>query len=99
MLPQDVELFDGSLVDNIARFGEVDQAKVEAAQPRWDCMNDRGAAGYDTEIGDEVAFFRRATPASPSPGRFTVTAFIVLDEPNSSLDEAGSSLCCIRCSG
>ena len=54
-LPQDVELFDGSLADNIARFGEVDRAKVEAAAEAVGLHELIMALpnGYDAEIGDE----------------------------------------------
>jgi ATP-binding cassette subfamily C exporter for protease/lipase len=54
-LPQEVELFDGALAENIARFGEVDMAKVEAAA-RAVGIHDMIMAlpdGYRTNIGDD----------------------------------------------
>ncbi len=56
-LPQDIELFDGSIAENIARFGEVDAEKVIAAA-RLAGIHDmvlQFVNGYDTRIGGDVA--------------------------------------------
>ena len=52
-LPQDVELFEGTISENIARFGEVDSEKVVAASQAADVheMILRLPEGYDTVIG------------------------------------------------
>lgn len=56
-LPQGIELFDGSLAENIARFGEVDMAKVEAAA-RAVGLHEFILAlpqGYDSPVGRDGA--------------------------------------------
>src|SRR5690606_4793151 len=53
-LPQDIELFEGSIAENIARFGEVDAEKVLAAARAAGLheMILRFPKGYDTPIGE-----------------------------------------------
>ena len=92
-LPQAIELFEGSVRDNIARFRQASDAEVVQAAELAGChqLILRLPNGYEANVGEAGSYLSGGERQRIGLARaaFGQPRFLVLDEPNSNLDNEG----------
>ena len=95
-VPQEIEFFEGTVAENIARLGEIDPDKVVAAATLIG-MHEAILAlpqGYETPLGETGFALSGGQRQRIAIARafYGMPKYIVMDEPNANLDEVGESV-------
>lgn len=92
-VPQDIAFLEGTVAENIARMGEVDDAKVVAAAQLAQLHETilKFPNGYETMLGESGHALTGGQKQKLAVARavYGHPAYLVMDEPNAAMDEAG----------